>query len=257
MDPSARPIAPSTPGADTTVDGWTIEPRPTPEQRAGALLEVVLCSGLPTQIVLAMLLSRLGLGPSGGLQIGFVGPLLLADTVVLIGLMLLFLRVHRERPGDVFLGRGPWVGELRAAVPMVFTAYGIAIGVLLVIGTVAPWLHNVEQNPLQGLLGNARDAAIFAALVVIAGGVREELQRAFILHRFERYLGGATVGIVLSSLGFGAGHLVQGIDAAIATGLLGAFWGAGYVRRRSVIAPAVSHSAFDLLQIGMFLMTGR
>lgn len=188
---------------------------------------------------------------------GFVAPLLLADTVVLIGLILFFLRVHRERPRDVFLGRGPWVGELRAAMPMAFKAYGIAIGVLLVIATVAPWLHNVEQNPLQNLLGNARDTAIFAVLVVIAGGVREELQRAFILHRFERYLGGATVGIVLSSVGFGAGHLVQGADAAIATGLLGAFWGVSYVRRRSVIAPVVSHAAFDLLQIGMFLATGR
>lgn len=257
MDPSARPTPPSAPGPETTGGDWALEPRPTAEQRAGALLEVVVCSGVPTQIAVAMMLSRLRLGPSGGLQIGFVAPLLLADTVVLIGLILLFLRVHRERSGDVFFGRGPWVGELRAAVPMVFKAYGIAIGVLLVIGTVAPWLHNVEQNPLQSLLGNARDAAIFAVLVVIAGGVREELQRAFILHRFERYLGGTTVGIVVSSLGFGAGHLVQGVDAAIATGLLGAFWGVSYVRRRSVIAPIVSHAAFDLLQIGMFLTTGR
>lgn len=222
-----------------------------------ALLEVVLCSGLPTQLTLAMLLSRLGLAPSGGLQIAFVAPLLLADTLLLIGLIVLFLRVHRERPRDVFLGRGPWAGELRAAVPMVFKAYGIAVGVLVVIGTVAPWLHNVEQNPLQSLLGNARDAAAFAVLVVIAGGVREELQRAFIVHRLERYFGGTVLAIVLSSVGFGAGHLIQGFDAAIATGLLGAFWAASYARRRSVIAPIVSHAAFDLLQIGVFLATGR
>jgi membrane protease YdiL (CAAX protease family) len=204
-----------------------------------------------------MALSWFGLEPSGGLRIRFVAPLLLADTVVLVGLMLVFLRVHGERPGDVFLGRGPWVGELRAAVPMAFKAYGIAIGVLLTISAVAPWLHNVEQNPLQDLLGTPRDAAIFAVLVVIAGGVREELQRAFVLRRFERYLGGTTVGIVLSSVGFGAGHLVQGVDAAIATGLLGAFWSVSYLRRRSVIAPVVSHGVFDLLQIGMFLATGR
>ena len=34
------------------------------------------------------------------------------------------------------------------------------------------------------------DAAIFALVVMIAGGVREEIQRGFVLHRFEQYLGG-------------------------------------------------------------------
>lgn len=253
----SRPTALPDSAAWATVDSGPIEQRPTPEQRAAALVEVIVCSGFPTQISLAILLSWLGLSRSGGLQIGYVAPLLLADTVLLIGLMVFFLRIHREHPRDVFLGHGSWAGELRAAGPMAFKAYGIAIGVLFLVGALAPWLHTVEQNPLQNLLGNARDAVIFAGLVVVAGGVREELQRAFVLHRFERYLGGAAVGVVISSLGFGAGHLVQGADAAIATALLGAFWAVSFLRRRSVIAPAVSHAAFDLLQIGMFLSTGR
>ena len=42
-------------------------------------------------------------------------------------------------------------------------------------------------------------------------------------------------------------------DAGIATGLLGAFWGFVYLRRRSAIAPIVSHAGFDLLQILPFL----
>ena len=41
------------------------------------------------------------------------------------------------------------------------------------------------------------------------------------------------------------------------TGLLGAFWGIVYLRRRSVVAPLVSHAGFDLLQIAQFLMAGR
>ena len=41
---------------------------------------------------------------------------------------------------------------------------------------------------------------------------------------------------------------------ALATGLLGAFWGAIYLRRRSAIAPMVSHAGFDLLQILQFLL---
>ena len=63
------------------------------------------------------------------------------------------------------------------------------------------------------------------------------------------WLGGGTVGLVVASIAFGAGHLLQGVDAAIATGLLGAFWGVVYLRRRSIAAPMVSHAGFDLLQI--------
>jgi membrane protease YdiL (CAAX protease family) len=77
------------------------------------------------------------------------------------------------------------------------------------------------------------------------------------LTRFEQSLGGPAVGIVVSSLAFGVGHIVQGVDAAIATGILGAFWGVVYLRRRSVISPVVSHAAFDLLQIAFFLVSGH
>ena len=65
---------------------------------------------------------------------------------------------------------------------------------------------------------------------MIAGGVREEVQRGFILHRFGQYLGGAGWGIAIYSVFFGLGHIEQGLDAMIATGLLGVAWGLLYRR---------------------------
>ena len=85
--------------------------------------------------------------------------------------------------------------------------------------------------------------------VVLAGGVREELQRAFILHRFEQALGGAWIGLAIFSIIFGLFHLQQGADAAIAVGLLGLGWGVLYLRRRSVVASIVSHAGFDVVQV--------
>ena len=83
----------------------------------------------------------------------------------------------------------------------------------------------------------------------MAGGVREELQRAFLLQRFERHLGGAVVGVVVLSVAFGLGHLLQGWDAAIATGALGAFWAIVYLRRRSSVAPIISHAGFNSIEV--------
>jgi membrane protease YdiL (CAAX protease family) len=57
------------------------------------------------------------------------------------------------------------------------------------------------------------------------------------------------VGVVVLSIGFGLGHIVQGWDAVITTGALGAFWAVLYLRRRSSIAPIVSHSGFKSLEV--------
>jgi len=236
-------------------------PDPTPPTpftvRIVALLEVVLCSGFPTQLALGGTLVALGYRPfsrTGDLATTYVVAVSLADTVLVLGLVVLFLLAHQERPRDVIVGRRRLVGEIAAGVPMIFVALAIALAVLVAVQRLAPWLHTVEQNPLQGMLQSRRDAWLFAGVVIFAGGVREEVQRAFILHRFEQWLGGGAIGVAVSSVAFGAGHLLQGADAAIATGLLGAFWGIVYLRRRSAIAPIISHAGFDLLQIVQFLV---
>ena len=42
---------------------------------------------------------------------------------------------------------------------------------------------------------------------------------------------------------------MQGYDAAIMTGALGFTWGAFFLRRGSIVAPMVSHSLFNLLEV--------
>ena len=100
--------------------------------------------------------------------------------------------------------------------------WSLLLGLVL---TFAPRLHNVPHNPLEAMIQTPRDAIIFAIVVMIAGGVREEVQRGFIVHRFDQYLGGAGMGVAVYSVAFGLGHVEQGCDAAIATGLLGVIWG--------------------------------
>jgi membrane protease YdiL (CAAX protease family) len=216
---------------------------------------VLLCSDYLTQFALGGTLAAFGYQPfvHGRLSVGYVVALSLGDAVFLIGLILLMLYAHGERPRNVFFDRRPAVSEITIGVPLIFVALGIGVLVLLPIQRWAPWLHTVQDNPLQELLRSPRDAWLFALVVLVAGGVREEIQRAFLLHRFDVWLGGPTVGVVVTSAAFGAGHLLQGVDAAIATGLLGAFWSVIYLRRRSCVAPIVSHAGFDLIQIVQYL----
>ena len=217
-----------------------------------AIAEVLLCSSVPTQLLVGALLGMAGWLPldnAGQLSLEFVLVLSVTDTLLLIGLMVVLTRAHGEDIAELWLGRRRALSEAlygAQLIPVVFLVVVVALNVLRV---VAPGLHNVPTNPLEQLAGTPGQAVVFGVVAIFAGGVREEMQRAFLLRRFERHLGGAHVGVVLLSLGFGLGHIVQGWDAVITTGLLGAFWAVLYLRRRSSVAPLVSHAGFNAVEV--------
>jgi len=223
--------------------------------RLVSLVEVALCSGLPTQLFITAILVLSGLSPTrpdGGLSLAFVAALSLADTVLLTSLVLALLRLRGEAPSRVFLGRRRPLRELLLGVALVPAFFGAAAGLGWVIQRHAAWLHNVADNPLAGLLRTPADFVVVGIVAVVAGGLREELQRAFVLHRFDQHLGGGAVGLVVFSAVFGAGHFVQGYDVMLITALLGMAWGAMYLWRRSVVAAIVSHALFNLIEIAVF-----
>ena len=244
---------------ETTPVSQKSEPTPTLAERATALLEVLLCSDYPTQVALAATFAAFGMRPQAGgtISLGYVAAISLLDSLLLIGLILFFLRARGESPRELLFGNQSVAPEARAGVPLILAAFAIAVVVMLALQVVAPWLHTVPHNPLQDLVRTPKDAALFAIVLIVAGGIREEVQRAFLLRRFERWLGGQRVGLVVTSAVFGAGHFVQGADAMVATATLGAFWGMVYLRRRSVAAPVVSHAGFNVLQVAQYLAFGR
>jgi membrane protease YdiL (CAAX protease family) len=231
-----------------------------PIERVAAAVEVFLCSGFPTQLLLIAAMSAAGMrlrDAAGQLSPTFVFLLSLLDTLLLVGLVIVLLRARRESPRDVLFGSRSILREAllgAALLPAIF--FGILM-VLVLILTFAPGLHNVAHNPLQDMMRTRGDAIVFAFVAMIAGGVREEVQRGFILHRFEHFLGGPVTGIIVFSTIFGFGHIEQGLDAVIATALLGAVWGLLYLARRSIVAPMVSHAGFNLAQLVKYLAIGQ
>lgn len=245
--------APTSPGAHARAG----RARARWRARGTAFIEVVICSGFPSQLLLSTLIASAGVPAlvDGTLSARFVLTLSLLDALVVLGLIFALLWWHGESPRTLFLGARPVGSEALLGLLLVGPALGFAAVTSAILRQAAPWLHDVPQNPLEGLIRTPAAAAGFAAVAVVAGGLREELQRAFVLNRFERHLGGALVGLVIFSVAFGAGHLVQGRDVAVVTGLLGASWGALYLWRRSVVSAVVSHAGFNLAEIARHLLT--
>ena len=246
----ASPEVPALPGP----------PGPPPLSRARAVGEAVLCSSYPTQIVAAALLWALGItgaDAEGGLNATFIIAVSLLDAAFVVALIVYLLRRRGESVGDVMLGTASGWREAALGVGL---ALPVTIGVALLVTAVRavwPSLQNVPVNPLTALMADPRLVVVFAVVVVLAGGVREEMQRAFQLHRLTPQVLPPGAALLATSIAFGLGHTVQGRDVAIATFALGALWGAMWIRRRSIVAAAVCHALFNLGQVVAAWAVGR
>jgi len=227
-------------------------PRTTTIPRWFAMIQAFAVCGIPTQLaVAAVLMLGFGLEPFQGSSVSFefFATLSLLDTALVALLILLFLTLSGETSREVFIGPRSVKREMVRGlllVPIVVIALTL---VVLGIRAIAPWMHNVADNPLESFMRTPFEAVIFMVVVVLAGGVREELQRAFILHRFKQALGGVVLGLAIFSVTFGLLHLDQGYDVALAVGLLGLFWGILYVRRRSAVMGMTNHAGFNAAQV--------
>ena len=251
---AADPVA--TAGAALDARGFA---RPRPGSPTVAVFEVVAASGFPTQLALGALLVALGLRPfdaNGSLSMSYLAVLMPADTVLLLALVVWRIRAGGERVSDVLLGSRPLAREAWLGVGFMPVIFGAVVLVMLALRTAWPALHNLEANPFEALIRSRFDALALGVLVIMTGGLKEEVQRAFVLRRFDQHLGGARLGLVLYSLVFGTGHIIQGYDVAIVTALLGFAWGTMFLWRRSVVAPAVSHAGFNAAQVLQFALFG-
>jgi membrane protease YdiL (CAAX protease family) len=234
---------------DTTVSPPTQPPAPRLHWSL-LLLQIIAVSGIPTQVIVAgFLFFGVGmrvLDTNGLPTLEFIATVSFIDTALVALLIRLFLRLSGESSHAVFFGGRPFLPEFKRGLLLIPAAFVGVITLVSGLRYIAPWLHTVPNNPLEAFMRDPFDAAIFAVVVLLAGGIREELQRGFILHRSDQGLGGAWKGNLVFGLVFGALHIDQGFDVALAIGLLGMGWGLLYIRRRSVVAGMVSHAGLNL-----------
>lgn len=245
----------------------------------GALFEVLLVA-LAGPVLVQIGLNFFNIGTAGILgdtRILFL--FMVSDACITLLCIFLFLRFRGES-----LRTLGWIWNKASrevllgisCVPLLFASTFL----LNIFFTVFLPEYVTTSNPLLELINSYGDLLLLLLSSIYVGGIKEEIQRAFVLDRFERHLGGILlmpflilgrfvaeqdarrvgliVGLVLWSLFFAFGHALQGIDNAVGAGILGLCFGLLYIWRRNLAAPVVAHALYDIttLLIFWFLMRG-
>ena len=130
-------------------------------------------------------------------------------------------------------------------MPVLFIGVGVTV---LLTRKLLPWTHDVSLSPFEGLLRRPVDILWFGVVVVVAGGIREEVQRAFLLRRFESSLGGSTVGLIVVSVSSVCAQAAR-VGCRDRDGRARLHVGMAVPAPAQRVAPIVSHAGYDLAQI--------
>lgn len=169
--------------------------------------------------------------------------------LVVFAAIYLLLRLGGERFGDIGVTRDRWPKHLGIGL-LIGLAMFIGINFLLtsVMNSLIPPVPSTGPS-ITTYFRNPTNLLAFLPIGIFGGGVVEELERIFVLTRFEKWLGkpGLILGVVLSSVIFGMGHLYQGLGAAISVAVSGVVFALVYLRRRSALEPITAHAFSDVI----------
>ncbi len=258
------------------------QPLPTPgtgkdlNYRVLALFEVLLVAlAGPVLVQIGFILLKVGrTGILGDTRILFL--FMASEACITLFAILLFLRLRGESLRNIgwIWNNASW--EVLLGIGCVPLLFGSTVLVGIFFSLFLPEYVSTS-NPLLELIESYGDLLLFLISSIYVGGIKEEIQRAFVLDRFERYLGpvfltsffrifghkrfageqagrtvGLTVGLILWSLFFAAGHALQGVDSAAGAGILGLCFGLLYIWRRNLVAPMLAHALYDVTTLLIF-----
>ncbi len=242
---------PSPPPAEISRKPWV--------ERLQAAIEILLVSGLISGLVAALPLSFLHIKNTSLLlkNVNALSFYILLESTITFLILAALLRLHRDSIANIGLRWEAWKLNLSiglALVPCLFFINGV---IALFFKAYLPQFYS-EHNPLLEGIHTPQQLALFVFSAIVAGGIKEEMQRAFILNRFRTCLGGAWVGLLLWSLAFGAGHYAQGVQGIVIASLYGFVFGVVYILSGSLVAPIAAHAVYDTTAILAFwFLSGR
>jgi membrane protease YdiL (CAAX protease family) len=234
-------------------------PRKTWADRLQAAFEVILLSGLISSLLAGLLFYAIqGKNAANPLSNArYFSIFLLVESGIAFILLAIILQFHRETLFSLGLQWYRWKFHILIGLTLVPFLFLINAAVAVFFKLYLPQYY-IEKNPLTEIIRTPQQLILIIFSALIAGGIKEELQRAFIINRFRLHLGGAGVGLVLWSIGFGLGHYVQGLQGVLIAMIYGLLFGILYLLSGSLIAPIIAHGAYDTLAlIAYWFFSGR
>lgn len=175
---------------------------------------------------------------------------------VLLGVVWIGLRVRGVRLRTLLgVPHEGWKGLGRDfAFAGIFWVMAMAIIGCLSIGIYL--LHHASATPPKGLTAiaprSALDLLVWFALCISAGVCEEILFRGYLMRQFS-FGGKAWIGVVISSLIFGASHGYEGWSRMLLLSVLGALLCLLYLKSRSLRPGMIAHAWQDIFA-GLVLM---
>jgi membrane protease YdiL (CAAX protease family) len=224
-------------------------PQKTWVDRFQALFEVFLLAGAISSILAALPFALSSSGRASLLaSVRAMSSYLMLDVAITFGILWLVMRSHRETLAGLGLHWRRLKSDALLGLALVPLLFGLNLVISVFFQLLFPKLF-LDRNPLTEIIQTPGDLCLFIVTALIAGGIKEEVQRAFILRRFESHLGGAQLGLVIWSIAFGLGHYVQGVQGIVTAGLLGMIFGMAYLVRGSLLVPMIAHGTYDTLAL--------
>jgi uncharacterized protein len=118
---------------------------------------------------------------------------------------------------------------------------------LVVLALSANLLHSsgaIDQTRFM-LPATPLQVCVWVVVALTAGICEETIFRGYVLRQFSGWTGSATVGVIMSSLIFGACHIYQGPKEAAIIAIYGSLFGILAVMRRSTKPGMIAHALQD------------
>ena len=229
--------------ATTTLDAMS--PQAGPAGRRGQLIEVGVFLFL---IVPSMALSFLIAQQQDQLGFALSAVATILRDLSLVALILFFLWRAGESPRALgwtrrHVGRDIAIGAA-LFVPLFFGARWFE-SLLMSLGFTAPASAPTSLVPPR----RVADLMLALVLVIVVAISEETIFRGYLLLRFRPVLRSTGLALLVSSAVFALGHGYEGSAGALTVGTIGAVFGAVYLWRRSLVAPATMHFLLDAIAI--------
>lgn len=198
--------------------------------------------------------ANLGHVPKIDLNPSLLLQLALSNTLITLLFVTVFLLLGKERPRDIGFRSEKIVRQL-----LVGLGFGLALALIdhVAVGNIVKAMNpdgfNEGMKLLSEFMGKI-NIAVWLFASIFMGGFIEELQRLFIITRFERCFGtvGIVIALVMESLLQGAGHAYQGSERAFIYIFVGLAFGLVYLRKRSAAEAMACHAVYDVFGLLWF-----